>query len=313
MENVIICFFSLPHAILCNHSCFGKEINIKISNITGKICLPHIQDEILPNKPRNPILTCPLKDYTWKNTPKNGETEWGRVISYPQYSAYISQIILKFENISEHDIKVVYDNISIWFDKFYNLKSIISCQSHHFSICEMTSSTPSLDIYKLNDSLKQIKIRENEISFTADLSNEGLSVEEFSKITELTNNSNPISFEYDKYQLAIQSFDKKDYPMVIVNASIAIEKSLVSKIKKVCREKKVSFTKLSDKYKMLGGIFSLAEVLNIRLPTTNYRNSINTLRNNVIHNGYLPTKQEANNFLKDTKKYLESFSNILNS
>ena len=311
MKNTILGIYSLPHALLCDSSCFGKEINITISNIQGKFCFPNIKDELSPDKQRNPILTCPIKEQTWFNTAKNGETEWGRVISFPDYSAYVSKVILKFENISQQEIETIYYNVSNWFYKFYNLKDITTCQSNYYSNFEITSSPPPLDLCKFNNTLERVRVGENVISSTIELGDNGLSFEECKQIIELTNNSKPISFEYDKYQLAVQAFDKKDYSMVIINGSIAIEKSLVVKIKEVCKIKKISFTKLSEKYKMLGGIFSLAEALKISLPTSNYRSCINSLRNKVVHDGYLPTKQEANKFLKDTKKYLESFSNVL--
>lgn len=311
MRNIILGVYSLPHALFCDSSCFGEEINITISNIQGKFCFPNIKDELLPDKQRNPILTCPIKGQTWFNVPKNGETEWGRVISFPNYSAYVSKVILKFENISQRDIKTIYYNISNWFYKFYNLKNIITCQSNYYSNFEITSSPPALDLYKFNDTLERVFVGENFVSSTIELGDNGLSFEECKQITELTNDSKPISFEYDKYQLAVQAFDKKNYSMVILNGSIAIEKALVVKIKEVCKIKKFSFIKLSEKYKMLGGIFSLAEKLKISLPTSDYRSCINRLRNKVVHDGYSPTKQEAKKFLKDTRKYLESFSNIL--
>jgi len=312
MNNIILGFYHLPHALLCDESCLGKEIDITILDIKGKLCFPNLKDEILPNKPRNPLLTCPIKEETWGNNSKNGETQWGRVVSYPNYSALISKLILKFENALEKDVPKIYFNIADWFNKFFALKEIFTRQSNYYSNMDIIKSTPPVDFYKYNSTIKKLSIDgENTISSIIEVGNQGLTFEECEKIAELTNSPKQISFEYDKYKIAIQSLDKKDYASVVVNSAIAIEKALVSKIKETCKNKNISFSKLSEKYKMLGGMFSLAEVLKISLPTTDYRTKINNLRNKVVHDGYFPQKQEAISFLNDTKKYLEAYSNII--
>ena len=33
MRNIILGVYSLPHALFCDSSCFGEEINITVSNI----------------------------------------------------------------------------------------------------------------------------------------------------------------------------------------------------------------------------------------------------------------------------------------
>ena len=312
MSNTILGFYALPHELLSNETCFGKEIEITILGMRGKICFPNIKDEIIPNEERNPILICPIEGESWWNEPRGNETEWGRVVSFPHYSAYISKIILKFDNITQEDVKNIYDNIYNWFNKFYKLKEIITEQSIYYSNTDITQTTPPIDFYKYNSELERLHIDgENHISMTVTVGNNGLSFEDYKKIIVCTNSPKQISFEYDKYRLAIEALDKKDYASVVVNGAVSIEKALITKIKETCTNKGVLFDKLSEKYRTLGGVFALAEALQIPLPTTDYKTKIINLRNKVVHDGYPPQKREAFEFLRETKTYLETYSNII--
>ena len=59
---------------------------------------------------------------------------------------------------------------------------------------------------------------------------------------------------------------------------------------------------------MLGGYFALANDIDMTLPTQDYKTALVELRNNVVHNGYDPTAEEAEKYLKDVRLYLDNFS-----
>ena len=96
----------------------------------------------------------------------------------------------------------------------------------------------------------------------------------------------------------------------ITVCSPALEAALLNGIKNFAVKKNIYFLdKLLKKYRMLGGYFALACDIDMTLPTQDYKTALLDLRNEVVHNGYAPTKEEADKYLKDVRLYLDAFSN----
>ncbi|MBQ7327719.1 MAG: hypothetical protein IJX00_01985 [Clostridia bacterium] len=318
MAKILIGHYSLHHPLLCDSRVLGKEIEIKVAGRKGTICFPIVKPHISKD---GYILTCPIENEDWLNTPLNdGSTEWGKVVSYclkpdntPDCIAYVSSIILKFNNTSNPQL--IFDNISDWFERFYKIKELLTHSSRFHSANELSCNTPPLDLfYYKNNKLSKIQNSTTSIiSIQSEILHEGISFDLYNDIADLTNKHKDISFEYQQYLNALHAFDKKNYSMVIVECAVAIEKALSSGIEKTCKKKHLSYKKLHEKYKMLGGLFALAEALSMKLPTADYSTNIKDLRNNVVHQGVKPTKQQAKKFLDDTNKYLNAYCKLLQS
>ena len=130
-----------------------------------------------------------------------------------------------------------------------------------------------------------------------------------SKVVSYVNEQKEIKFDYKYYLEGFRAFYMGDYIKTIAMCSPALESALLHGIKVFAGVKGVYFLdKLLGKYRMLGGYFTLAEDLEMDLPTNDYREDLLKLRNKVIHKGYTPTKDEAEKFLKDVGIYITAFS-----
>lgn len=318
--------YRLPHALVCDGSCFGSQIEIEISGVKGLVCFP----EIFYGKERenggDPFLVCPKKYCTLSDDDIGSSkyNEWGRVTSYlanksndpkdySMYCAKVYKVVLVFENESKESLQVVYDGIDEWFKNFYSLATIELGLSCYHSSSKIEKKSPELCFYESDQNkLRRIHFEhEGLMSMILTVDDKGLSIQQYKKVANEISAGMFLTFEYAMYLEAIHSFDQGDYKSVVVNCSIAIEGAIVKEIKKVCVERNLSSTKFFEKYRTLGGMFSLAERLKITLPTSDYRKNINKIRNGVVHDGDNPSEKQANKFLKDTKLYLEKFCEMV--
>ena len=129
------------------------------------------------------------------------------------------------------------------------------------------------------------------------------------KIINLTNIQKDLTFDYRYFLEGFRAFHEGDYKKAITVCSPALEAALLNGIKSFATSKNIYFLdKLLKKYRMLGGYFALAKDIDMELPTQDYKTALLDLRNDVVHNGYAPSKEEADKYLKDVRLYLDTFS-----
>ena len=265
-----------------------------------------------------PGPVCPIDKLKWGNSEDSfGCTKWGQTMTFPQGNTIINRVMIKFEETINY--QEVYQNIDIWFKRFYQIYQIMNFKK----IKNKENETPplikgfgfkntGLILYSLDiETNKSEVIRDtnSKCFISLDFANGELTYEIFEKIVCLVNKQRDLNFSYKCYLEGIIAFFDNDFKKAITICSPALENALHMGLEEFSKEKHIYFlNKLIDKkYKMLGGYFDLAKDLNMNLPTQDYKTKILLLRNKVIHKGYEPTQKEVKDYLEDIKVYLDYF------
>ena len=324
--------YELKHPLDCDCEILGKEFDIHLGNVVGKLLFPKLSPIFIDCRINGKLDTenkiipgpiCPIPGMTLGNEQEGlGKTKWGQTMSFPNGNSSVTCVMVEFsmfEDDLETDVQTVYDNIDAWFARFYDIYEVLSMypvrrkekepplfvQGYGFRNAGILLFTrhPTNYLYNKNDT---------GAFFDVDFLTGRLKYEELAKIIRFTNEQKELSFDYRCFVEGLRAFFEEDYKKAITVSSPALEAALLSGIKKFAVSKNIYFLdKLLKKYRMLGGYFALANDIDMVLPTSDYKKSLLDLRNDVVHNGYAPTKEETDKYLKDVKKYLDAFSESL--
>ena len=86
-------------------------------------------------------------------------------------------------------------------------------------------------------------------------------------------------------------------------SGLALEYSIIARVKKYCKDCNMSFSPLG----MLGKKFKKLKELKIEIPISDYQHRIVDFRNDVVHKGISVTDLEAVQFWKDCSLLVHSF------
>ena len=323
--------YELQHPLDCNIDVMGKEFKINLGNIEGKIFFPKLSPDFInaqsvgklekDQKISGPI--CPINGITWGNKQDGfGCTEWGQTMSFPKGDTSVKQVMLEFhilENDLEKSSQTIYNYIDSWFERFYDIYEVLSMmpakrkeiktpifiQGYGFRNAGLLLYAADPSTGKFNPIRNH---NDNGAHITAEFASGRLKYDELVKIIDLTNVQNDLTFDFRYFLEGLRAFFEEDYKKAITVSAPALEAAILNGIKNFAISKNIYFLdKLLKKYRMLGGYFALANDINMELPTQDYKSALLDLRNNVVHNGYEPTKEEADKYLKDVRLYLDTF------
>lgn len=326
--------YELIHPLDCDSDIIGKEFEIHLDNVVGKILFPKLSPDFINAqnigelKTENhviPGLVCPISGMKSGNEQDAfGCTKWGQTMSFPKGNSLVKRVMVEFfslENNLEIDAQTIYNHIDSWFERFYDIYEIVSMRAAK----KKEVKTPTLVqgygfrntgviLYAVDPKTgKLISIHNNNDAgahITLELLSGSLKYDELERIINLTNEQKDLTFDYRYFLEGLRAFFEEDYKKTITVCSPALEAAILNGIKKFAISKDIYFLdKLLKKYRMLGGYFALANDIDMKLPTQDYKSALLDLRNNVVHNGYAPTKEEADKYLKDVRLYLDTFSN----
>lgn len=325
--------YKLNHTLLCNSDILGKSFKIKLGNIEGNILFPKLSPDFIKaqaigkldnNDHSIPGPLCPINEIKWGNDEDAfGYTKWGATRGFPNGISIIERIVLDFsilENDLDTNSQTVYNHIEAWFNRFYDIYEIILLKPAK----RKKSKTPSIVIgyglsntgfilHAIDPKTKKLNPiynnNDRDASIRVEILKDSLNFDELTKIIDLTNEQRDLSFDFKYYLEGLRAFFDDDYKKAITVCSPALEAALLNGIKNFSVSKNIYFLdKLLKKYRMLGGYFALAADIDMKLPTQDYKIALLDLRNNVVHNGYAPTKEETEKYLKDVRLYLDTFS-----
>jgi len=323
--------YSLPINIECDSAIMGKSFEVVIGKTKGNIIFPSLSSKFLEYKEKGhlekdlkiPGPVCPINTNWFNKEDGFGVTGWGQTLTFPAGESTIKKVLLTFEfedNGMELNTNDIYDNITEWFNNFYDIKELVTGISTYkkeaknpifvqgFGLC-----STNLQLYLYDDNKKEYFNVLNEadanLAYQIQLCGNFLKIEELQKIINYLNKSKGIKFDYKYYLEGKRAFENEDFIKAVTICSPALEFVLSQSLEAFCKSKGIYFlNKLRKKYRMLGGMFDLAEDIKMPLPTSDYRTKILKLRNKVIHEGYRPSKKEVNDYLKDIKLYIDTLS-----
>lgn len=324
--------YELKYPLDCDSDIMGKQFEIHLENVIGQILFPKLSPEFInaqvSGKLENdnhviPGPVCPLDGIQWGNQQDCfGCTDWGQTMSFPKGNSLVKRVLVTFTPLDKNleiDMQTVYNCIDAWFERFYEIYEVISMapakkteiktppliQGYGFRNAGIIlhaidpSTNKLIPIHNSNDNGAHIKV---------ELLNGRLKYEELVKIINFTNQQKDMNFGYKYYLEGFRAFHEGDYKKTITVCSPALEVALLNGIKNFAASKNIYFLdKLMKKYRMLGGYFALAIDIDMELPTHDYKTALLDLRNDVVHNGYAPSKEETDKYLKDVRLYLDTF------
>lgn len=326
--------YELKYPLDCDSEIMGKEFNIHLGNVVGKILFPKLSPVFISAlttgklECENHVIpgpVCPINGMTWGNEQDSfGCTHWGQTMSFPDGNSLVNQIMVEFSPYEEDlkiDSQTIYDHIDSWFERFYDIYEVISMKS---AKSKKVKTPPFVQgygfrstgviLHAVDPNTKKLmpihNDNDNGAHITLDFSNGHIKYDELIKIIDLANEQSDMTFSFRYFLEGLRAFFEEDYKKAVTVCSPALEAALLNGIKNFADSKNIYFLdKLLKKYRMLGGYFALATDINMKLPTQDYKTALLDLRNNVVHNGYAPTREEADKYLKDVRLYLDTFSN----
>lgn len=323
--------YFLPINIECDASIMGKSFEVVIGKTKGYIVFPSLSSKFLEYKEKGflekdvnlPGPVCPINT-NWFNTEESfGVTGWGQTLTFPAGESSIKKVLFTFE-FEDNGMKIntndIYDNITEWFNNFYDIKELVTGISTYKKelknprlVQGFGLYSTNLQLYLYDDNNKKYSKILNEadanLSYTIQICNNFLKIKELQTILNYLNKSKEIKFDYKYYLEGKRAYENEDYIKAVTICAPALEFVLSQSLESFCKSKGIYFlNKLRKKYRMLGGMFDLAEDIKMPLPTTDYKTKILKLRNKVIHEGYRPSKKEVNDYLKDIKLYIDTLS-----
>lgn len=326
--------YELKHPLDCDSDIMGKEFNIYLGNVVGKILFPKLSPVFINAQTTGELKTeshaipgpiCPINGMKYGNEQDFfGCTKWGQTMSFPKGNSLVNRVMVEFfpiENNLETDSQTIYNHIDSWFERFYDIYEIISMRPAKRKEVKTPAlvqgygfRNAGLILYAVDPTTGKLKSIHNDndegAHITLDLLSGSLKYDELEKIINLTNEQKNLTFDFRYFLEGLRAFFEEDYKKVITVCSPALEAAILNGIKKFAVIKDIYFLdKLLKKYRMLGGYFALAKDIDMELPTQDYKSALLDLRNNVVHNGYAPTKEETEKYLKDVRLYLDTFSN----
>lgn len=325
--------YELKYPLDCNCDVMGKEFEIHLNNVVGKILFPKLSPTFIRaqtvgqlDDKMGPIPgpVSPIDDITWGNKQDGfGRTTWGQTMAFPKGNSIIKNVMLRFslpDTDFEKSSQTIYDCVNGWFERFYDICEIVT-------LMPMKKKEPTppkmiqgygfrnsgLILYTVNPNTKKPDAIHNKndhcANITLELPTGCLKYDELVKIIDMANKQKELSFSFKCFLEGLRAFFNEDYKKAITVCSPALEAALLTGIEDFAKKKNIYFLeKLLKKYRMLGGYFALANDIDMTLPTQDYKTALVELRNNVVHNGYDPTAEEAEKYLKDVRLYLDNFS-----
>ena len=319
--------FTLPSQINCCADVMGQEFPIVLGNIKGKIIFPSLSKMLNKDTKSEDLLKmipgpiCPIQKNWYNEQDSFGKTDWGQTLTFPDCNSIIDKILLVFdiaENNNSIESEEIYANILNWVDRFYDIKELLTNTISHIKsekptvfVKDFGFSSTGLQLYldKETDLLPIPKESDTKHIITLSMGGNYLNKDTYKEIINLTNKNKDIKFDYKYYLEGKRAFYNEDYIKAVTICAPALEFVLSQSLEAFCKSKGIYFlNKLRKKYRMLGGMFELAEDIKMPLPTSDYKTKLLELRNKVIHKGYKPTINEVNDYLKDIKLYIDTLS-----
>lgn len=324
--------YELKYPLDCDGEIMGKEFKIHLDNVVGKILFPKLSPDFVSAQTtgklentdhRIPGPVCPISASWGNEEDAFGCTEWGQTMAFPKGNSLVKRIILEFyltENDIETDAQTIYTYVDSWFERFYDIYEIVSkvpIKKKEQEIPPLVQGygfrSAGVILHTIDPNTKKLipihNKNDNGAHITVEVLNGHLKYEALVKIIDFTNEQKDLFFDYRYYLEGFRAFHEEDYKKTITVCAPALEASLLNGIRTFAKNKNIYFLdKLLKKYKMLGGYFALAKDIDMVLPTQDYQTALLNLRNDVVHNGYAPKKEETEKYLTDVRLYLDTFS-----
>ena len=290
-----------------------KSFNTVITDIHCTLFFPKLNELWFEDK-NNDLdylhmsLKSPSSADTWYIG--NKEKTWGYLKSYPTGISHISDLFCIFHLDENNDIndvsKKLYDGINSWKNTFYKYLKLLSKQLRFKD--NKTNESPSLTLY-FNSS----RIQDNhEFTFECIEYEDCITSDIVIRALTLTKTNFHIPLHYNLILDAYNELENSNYRKAVIDAATSLETLLTQKIITEFTKQNITFgDKLLRDYSMISNKFKLLKILDIPIPSTDYKKKILEPRNKAVHGGNPLDKKTAIMAIKEVEKYLDTFCPLI--
>lgn len=284
---------------------YGLEIKLHFPTVS-----PNIKEEIYQSAFSSNGIVAP--NLNINNLDK--KINWGRIYSYPNIVAKINHIIIEIPNTEKDYQKIIFTNIESFLNTTFKYCKLISKKIYMTSEKSIKIGGP-LELFKyINNDIVKIPNSYNNIGIDIIIPSldEAISLSTFTLALKNTILTPEIPLEYQLMLNAYCSFENYDFRNTVIEATSALEVLLSHVAKKELEKYNMpKLQQLLEKFKMISGKFELLNLLNVNVPTTDYRDKILKPRNQVVHKGIFIDKKSALSVIHEIEKYLDTFSPLI--
>lgn len=302
--------WNLKDELYCKSDVSGQIITNNIGSMTMSFSFPICSSE--EDDPDNNVFYNDLKPPIGVDKEfKVDSIYWGTRYTYPGRTFGVHSVYCVGE-CKEDELKIYYDIISDWMNKFYNLNLLYEgkffCKNPNY--VSLLSDEDDICLFKRsNDSQKLQHIQSYHPSNPVQLSiiddSRGLSLKELSDLFAIASNVKPINLTYELLVDSYRALKHEDYRSSITIAGSALESAIVSYMRKFYIEKGFSnFDSDRKAHRMLWKEFEWLKEHSINIPIADYQDSIINVRNETTHEG-------KNQDLDVTARYLNNCRTLI--
>lgn len=290
-------FFELSEAIPVMADCLDQAFEININGFEGKILMPKLSNNFFEKSEgyRDFLLQqeCEINF---------GEGEdWGQPFSWPSGESYLSKFKIEIESPRSSILDDIKDDLlketNRWIKRFEENLFVFGYHVGLPRIKEAGTYSKRFELYFKPDkeSKPQRIISNNNHSVTVNIPN-SIELNDFSKAIETASLNKNLCPEYKLLKDSQMALKTNEYRKSILDSATALELCLTNVLK---RELIVENQDLLNKIlKMNNSISKKRELLNILninlpLPSPEYQDKVEGLRNKSIHAGIEISEEEA--------------------
>lgn len=283
--------------------CLGKVVPFTINGTKAIFCTPQFPSKPTNNSKISTNLSRPLNCQY-----KASNVFWGQVMNTTTGECRVRSCFIKMNSIVPNQTSTgLLEEIDSWYLRFLDNLTVLSGYNVRGIRKAETLSPIGFDRFELFLNGKHFSDYANQDitinSAYADSNHKrhkqyGISYENLKKAIEVTSQNKKPVIEWYFVMDSLESFQLKNYRKAILDAATAVEIALHGVIEKNIQGGEKFKKEILQNYNSLSKKRSLCKALAINLPSYDYQHQFEKLRNQAIHAGRLPTKEEAEQALK---------------
>lgn len=303
MESTYAGLIQLPRGIVCKNEVLSKTFRTSFGGLVAGIQMPMIV-EGTENKHGLLKSSTPGLEY---------DIDWGFGIRFPDKTSFVKAATIIFKG-TEEDADSVYRAFPGWLSR---LEAMIKMYSYDLFREPITQKLQmgadgkpdkytGLSLNRISEGKWEDVYNPDRtitVKFDPNYDNDGFSSKELSEIIRNAGESAPFSQSHYFLSEACRAYQRGDNRGCVVFSGLALEYSIIARVKKYCKDCNMSFSPLG----MLGKKFKKLKELKIEIPISDYQHRIVDFRNDVVHKGISVTDLEAVQFWKDCSLLVHSF------
>lgn len=303
-------YFKFKEGLNLSSDCLNKDYNIQISKYKGKILTPYLIENFETTSDNIGINLLPPKS---KLDCLNKRFDWGSPHSWPSGDSQVQTLRIEL-NINEQNFSIkskeeLRKEIESWINRF---RLNLYAYNYNIDSPNLVEKRSTRDMFEFflqtgKENIKDKFFEGTEHSVTIYVS-KSIKEVDFKNAIDVTSSNKKLILEYQLLRDANKELLLENYKKSILDSATALEVSLTNAIKRDLEINEKLLFPILKKYNGLRQKRELMKLTKNTLPLNDktYEKRIEKLRNDAIHSGKKPTKEEAIKAFNIAKKTIDS-------